>query len=581
MESSLIEFELKDVLQDPILLNSFEGFLTTKGEQKNLFFIEAMNQLRHEVDSSKEIEDTLYRIYTSFIKKGSLLQIDITTRQSVESRIQSSRWATLDQEEATDILRETEHEVMAILSRELDVFLSASRHDGSLRRLRVNNGPTNSLQKRVLIVGGGFTGFTVASILDPMPLFHVTLIDTKDSFEYTPQILSKIANPKQSSSLRFPHSSYVKNGKVIIGYAEDICQDAKCVKVNSEEIGFDYLVVAPGSSYAGQFKSTDHSSLYRATGLKKIADDILSAKNILIIGAGLVGCELAATIAQQEHHPKKKVLLVESQDKIIPRSSEKQRKKAMEYLAGLGVEVILNERITFISMDEADTYHGSSGRVYSSRDYTVLMATGVRVNSGFVRNSTNTPSLETCVDNYGLIRVRPTLQIAHWKYNHIFAGGDATNVIEEKTAYAATIAGVCIARNICRLEKGKEPIEQGHKGLLAPPLKTLHGIKSQGGIGKKPLSFLERKLSFLNPTWQILKFFNEQQFFDLVQKTSRKSSLIGRIPRTMQLPKQHTNALHSKLIDSLSDHMSSDTSSCGNSQINSIWSDEMDQDVLQ
>ncbi|KAI8357811.1 hypothetical protein BD560DRAFT_406224 [Blakeslea trispora] len=369
-------------------------------------------------------------------------------------------------------------------SEELDQFLSVPHTLETFRRLRTNNKLTNSLQKRILIIGGGFAGFTVASLLDPMPLFHVTLIDTKDSFEYTPQILSKITHPEKSGSLRFPHSSHVKNGRVIIGYAKDICHDAKCVKVNSEEIQFDYLVIATGSSYTGQLKSTDHSSIYRATGLKKVADNIKNATNILIVGSDLVGCELAASIAQQEHHPKKNILLVESQDRIIPRSSEKQRKKAMDFLTSLGVAIILNERITLVGMDEVDIYYGSSGRVYSSREYTILVATGVKVNSSFMKDSTNKPSLETCVDHYGLIRVRPTLQVAHWKYNHIFAGGDVTNVVEEKTAYAATIAGVCIARNICRIEKGKEPIEQGHKGLLAPPSKALHGIKSQGGIGK-------------------------------------------------------------------------------------------------
>lgn len=112
------------------------------------------------------------------------------------------------------------------------------------------------------------------------------------------------------------------------------------------------------------------------------------------------------------------------------------------------------------------------------------MATGVKLNTSFILTSTNEPPLDTCVDVNGSVRVRPTLQIEHWKYNHIFAGGDVTNVIEEKTAYAATLAGVCVARNICRMEKGKDPIAQGTKGLLAPPTKTLHGVESQGGLGK-------------------------------------------------------------------------------------------------
>lgn len=50
------------------------------------------------------------------------------------------------------------------------------------------------------------------------------------------------------------------------------------------------------------------------------------------------------------------------------------------------------------------------------------------------------------------------------------------------------------------------------------------------------LSFFERKLSFLNPTWEVLKYFNEKQFFKIVQVTSRKSNILGRLPKVLTLP---------------------------------------------
>lgn len=56
-----------------------------------------------------------------------------------------------------------------------------------------------------------------------------------DSFEYTPGIVKKIINPDQTSSLRVRHDAYVKNGKVIIGYAEDLDQ-GKSVSVNGEVV---------------------------------------------------------------------------------------------------------------------------------------------------------------------------------------------------------------------------------------------------------------------------------------------------------------------------------------------------------
>lgn len=62
-------------------------------------------------------------------------------------------------------------------------------------------------------------------------------------------------------------------------------------------------------------------------------------------------------------------------------------------------------------------------------------------------------------------------------------------------------------------------------------------------VSIEKLSFFERRLSFLNPTWQVLKHFNEKQFFSIIQHTSRNSNIIGRVPKVLSLPKdqQHNN----------------------------------------
>lgn len=181
-------------------------------------------------------------------------------------------------------------------------------------------------------------------------------------------------------------------------------------------------------------------------------------------------------------YPHKKVTIVESNSSIVCRSTLEQQHKAIKYLSSLGVSVICNERI--IDFDVASTsnvYVGSSGKLYSGFDK-IFLTTGTQPNSSLFSTS---PTLDVCVDTRGRIKVKPTLQIDHWKFDHIFAGGDVTNVTEEKTGYAATISGVCIARNICRMVKGKEPLKQGTKGTLAAPRQPLHGVSSNGGIGKR------------------------------------------------------------------------------------------------
>jgi NADH dehydrogenase FAD-containing subunit len=186
--------------------------------------------------------------------------------------------------------------------------------------------------------------------------------------------------------------------------------------------------------------------------------------------------------------------LVESHSTLVRRSTPERQQKALNYLRSIGVNVICDEKIVDFNTTGANLFLGSSGRPYRGFDK-VYLATGTTPCSQVLKqtadvvakgNDSNqdTTNLESCVDNWDRICVKPTLQLKHWKYQHIFAGGDVTNVKEEKTGYAATLAGVCIARNICRMEKGKQPLDQGAGGTLPAPMSPLHGKKDQGGIGR-------------------------------------------------------------------------------------------------
>ncbi|KAI8344174.1 hypothetical protein BC941DRAFT_407966 [Chlamydoabsidia padenii] len=543
-------FLLQRVLADPKLLNDFEHFLGRTWCHENLLFIEAMAQLRHE-ENQRNVEHSLNRIYKTFITIGAPMELNITTQEQVKRKMDALKWSIITRDDALETLRDTESEVLSMLQTKLSEYIQTQQSN--------IQGPSKSYSNKkkihVCIVGGGFVGFTVASILDAMPIFEITLIDTKAAFEYTPGIVRKLVNPHQSTSLRVQHDSYVKNGKVIIGYVDEIDEDAKSVLVNDEHIHFDYMVMATGSSYNSSLKSTDISALYRLTGLEEAYAEVLTSQSILIIGGGLVGCELASELAQTRFpgpYPHKKVTIVESNSTVVCRSTLDQQQKAQQYLSSLGVTVVCNERI--IDFDVASTsnvYIGSSGKLYSGYDK-IFLTTGTQPNSSLFSTSS---TLDVCVDTRGRIKVKPTLQIDHWQFDHIFAGGDVTNVTEEKTGYAATISGVCIARNICRLVKGKEPLKQGTKGTLAAPRQPLHGISSNGGIGKQKLNGLKKAFSFLNPSWAALKYFDEQQFLQLVQgqQLYNTHGVIGRLPRLLtfasleqQQQQQATQSLHQR-----------------------------------
>lgn len=74
------------------------------------------------------------------------------------------------------------------------------------------------------------------------PLLTHFFWDEIAAFEYTPGIVKKLVNPRQSTSLRVQHDSYVRNGKVIIGHADEISEDAKSVLVNNELVSCNFFI---------------------------------------------------------------------------------------------------------------------------------------------------------------------------------------------------------------------------------------------------------------------------------------------------------------------------------------------------
>lgn len=67
---------------------------------------------------------------------------------------------------------------------------------------------------RLVIIGGGFAGAFAAKKLEDF--FDLTLIDTKDYFEFTPSVLRTIVEPNHISSIQIYHNQYLDLKKTSI-----------------------------------------------------------------------------------------------------------------------------------------------------------------------------------------------------------------------------------------------------------------------------------------------------------------------------------------------------------------------------
>src|SRR3989338_5112888 len=158
--------------------------------------------------------------------------------------------------------------------------------------------------KKIVIVGGGFAGAYCACALESH--FEVTLIDTKDYFEFTPSVLRTLVEPEHVKRIQVLHQRYLNSAKVVRGKVTAITP--KEVKIGQQSIFYDYLIIASGSRYASPIKEKNLVLVTRAEILQQSSAALLAASTVLIIGGGLVGVELAAEIITK--FPRKKVLLV-------------------------------------------------------------------------------------------------------------------------------------------------------------------------------------------------------------------------------------------------------------------------------
>ncbi|KAJ3042112.1 hypothetical protein HDV00_008194 [Rhizophlyctis rosea] len=287
--------------------------------------------------------------------------------------------------------------------------------------------------KMIVIVGGGYGGTKVATELD----------------KFLERLFVPYTNLFQIS----------KSSQVVVGEVKSI-STTNVTLADGTTIAFDYLVIATGSAYPSPFKISTSTTQEGMDKLLAIDLHIKKSSHIVIIGGGLVGCELAGEIAVE--YPDKKVTIIQAAKTLAPGpSSTKLKTKLQQGLKSRGVEVILNEGVMkldtlFPNPTEKGHITGPTTLTTSSNRTVeadlVFLATG---NHTF--NSTAAESLGTnIVDQNSQITVTRTLQLP--SHPNIFALGDVCSASEGiKFSFFAELQGQLVAGNIKRLILASEP----------------------------------------------------------------------------------------------------------------------------
>jgi NADH dehydrogenase FAD-containing subunit len=390
----------------------------------------------------------------------------------------------------------------------------------------------NSVKKKtVVIIGGGYAGLTAARRLTAEGnRFNVILIERRDYFYYNVPSERALVSPELIDQLTIPYDRLQSDILTIIkGEVVNINPDSVVLRGHeSTPLSFDYCLLATGST-CSSFPAANNSLPVEdmRNKLRELSDAIKQAQNIVIVGGGATGVQLAGEIGH-DFNKSKAVTLVSSHDYLVGRRyfTPKFQNSMQKQLQSLGVEIVYNERVLVSELCNSYLREKNANHIFGTQTIQtntgrniatdlVIFATGGQLNINPAYNIWRTKRFKnnTIDINYflpnGRLKVNYYFQLHN--YENIFACGDLAGV-ECKNACNALRQGEAVANNIINLLAnrplipyipcGKNPrtaITIGRKGGVI----QVHSIHKEGKvIGARYTAWLKSKNLFCDKAFQ-------------------------------------------------------------------------------
>jgi NADH:ubiquinone reductase (H+-translocating) len=348
---------------------------------------------------------------------------------------------------------------------------------------------------RIVIIGGGFAGIALAKKLKNKNV-QVVLLDKHNYHNFQPLLYQVATGGLEAGSIAYPIRKVLQKCNNFYFRLTSVKEiDTKNKKVISEigDLNYDYLVIATGSktNYFGN-KEIERNAMsmktipqslnirslilenFEQAVLTKDVNDRNSLMNFVLVGAGPTGVELAGALAEmrkailQKDYPdldmsKMQINLIQSGDRILNTMSEKSSVASEAFLAGLGVKIWKNIRVT--------NYDGRTITTNSDITFeaaTVIWTAGVQ--------GASIPGLDAAslIEKVERIRVNEFNQVKG--YDHIFAIGDIACMETElfpqghpMMAQPAIQQGDLLGTNIIKLiqKEALVPFDYNDKGSMA------------------------------------------------------------------------------------------------------------------
>ena len=391
-------------------------------------------------------------------------------------------------------------------------------------------------EQRILVLGGGFAGVSVAQELvkrlrregrlarrgpaasagnrdaSPDRPVSVTLVSRDNYFVFQPLLADIISGTIETTHVVVPLRRMLPGVEVEVGYIEDIDPTARRVRVRRRErqaeftLEYDALVVALGSvtdlravpgmaDHALGVRSLGDAFFLRNRALSMLEEaasepDPERQKALLtfvVVGGGSTGVEVAAELEDLlrtagrtfETLPSPEVLLVHGRALVLAEFGSRLARYATRKLAGAGVRLLLGRRLVRVDAGGVELDDGS--RIDAA---TVVSTVGNAPHPIVARLAAMSGSGEA--DGW----IHPDATFAVPGLDRVWALGDCASIVDGRTgrpmpatAQHAIREGPHAARNILAVLDGRPPtpFDYGQQGMLVS-LGRFKGVGEVRGV---------------------------------------------------------------------------------------------------
>lgn len=224
--------------------------------------------------------------------------------------------------------------------------------------------------KKIILVGGGFAGMEFAKQMRNSG-FEILLIDKQNHHQFQPLFYQVACSMLEPSSIIFPFRRMfqgTKNMEYRMASVLEVHDEEKYIVTDVGNFSYDYLVLAQGckTNFFGNAEIEKHALTLKSTQeaihirnhILSNFEAVLSVEgpdreeylNIVIVGAGPTGVELAGSFAEMKRNilpkdytffdfSKLNIILLEGSPNTLNPMSENAHKASRQYLEELGVQI--------------------------------------------------------------------------------------------------------------------------------------------------------------------------------------------------------------------------------------------------